>query len=202
MLKLSEAVLHWLQYQRCIGVDQFLNESALTIPIVGYLTSVGWKTEKETDYWRICDKTTKDKCYADFYFTHQDKRRLVLQTKLFKGSVTNKIFDDLVRLALPVDGSIERLLLIAFNKEKKLWGHFKALLELPEKEIGNVDPIGVTFQRDSTIYPLAYNKMFSQIREFTSENLSGFCVRCEARQSSNNYDVVMFSVSRHPIAFP
>ncbi len=196
MRDLSEAVLHWLEYQRCIGIDQFLNESALTIPIVGYLTSEGWDTKKETDYSKICTKILRDKCFADFYFVRGDER-LIVETKLFKLSAKNQIFDDLVRLVLPSEPSLKRFALVAFSKENVLWGPFKMLLELPTAKSVNLDPNMVTLRGAGEPIQLGYNdQKFTRLRAYTSEPLSMIEVTCDQRTESKKYAAIVLSVAR------
>jgi hypothetical protein len=196
MIDLSEAVMHWLEYQRCIGIDGFLNESALTIPIVGYLTSEGWETKKETDYSSVCPNISRDKCYADFYF-ERDEKKLILETKLFKSSAKNNVFDDLVRLALPVEPSLKRIAMVAFSNEKKLWGPYKELFDLPKGDRLDLNPHSVVLSKAGKPLPLEYNsKKFATLCDLTSVSLGGISVICDQRSSSKKYSVVVFSVGR------
>jgi hypothetical protein len=202
MLDLSEAVLHWLAYQRCVGIDQFINESALTTPIITYLSSMGWVPKKETDYRQICEHIARDKCFADFSFARGDDK-LILETKLFKASAQNKIFDDLLRLALPLEPSLKRLALVAFSREKTLWGEFQALLNLPIKSSLDLDPRAVTLRSGKDSFALGYNsKEFAKLCAYTSAPLSTISITCEQRTDSKKYAVVVFSVARKHDVLP
>jgi hypothetical protein len=199
---LSKAVLHWLEYQHYVGVDRFLNESALTIPIVAYLSTKGWEINKETDYGKLCQSVTPDKCYADFYFT-QGKSHLVLETKLYKASAQSKLFNDVVRLALPVDGNLQRCLLVVYPTQRKMSGQFDLLLNLPEKEKVELDTSSARLKGRGQELPLGHNEDdFAKLRAFTTTTWPTIGVTCVGRSRANNYSVVVLSVERRSESSP
>ena len=199
MIDLSEAVHHWLEYQRCIGIDRFLNESALTIPIVAYLRSQGWDTKMETDYGKICSSVTGGKCFADFFFNRANDN-LILETKFFKSSSHNDIFNDLVRLALP-QSSIQRYaLLVWFKGNPPPWGPFRGLLGLQKGSALELDPHQATLTVAGKKSQLKYNaEKFGALCAFGHplSTISATCVqRSESPSESSGYGVIVMSVGR------
>jgi len=193
---LAESVFHWIEYQRCIGIDGYINESFLTTPIVACLSSQGWRAKKETDYAKICAAVTSDKCYADFFF-EDGEARLVLETKFYRASPQSKIFDDFLRLALPSDPRLMRLALVVRSVEPKLWGQFKDVLDLTEGAKVEIDPILFKLRGANGEFLLEYNKKeFARLREFALTPLGPFSVECLRKIQGQRYAVSLLSVAR------
>jgi hypothetical protein len=196
MGELLEAVIHWLEYQRCIGTAKFLNESALTIPIVGYLTSEGWEIKKETDYGFVCPGVARGRCYADFTFARNDEL-LILETKFFKSSARKTIFEDFLRLALPLEPSLSRLALVAFSRAAAPWGPYKELLNIKEQQFVEIDLQNCTLKCSDKTFPLSSNERgFEKLLTYIQQPIGIIKAACARRISYRNYGAMLFAIER------
>jgi hypothetical protein len=195
MPSLSEAVVHWIAYQRCLGIDRFLTESSLTIPVIGYLSSQNWETKKETDYGSLCKSFIKGKCFADFSFVRENEI-LILETKFFKSSSDGKVFNDMLRLALPVSPDLRRNALVVWSTDRPPWGQFDLLLNMKVEESIVLDPNNSLLIGADKNFPLSYNVAeFEKLRSYGA-NIGTIKIICSERIMSSGYGAALFSISR------
>jgi len=158
MNKLAEAVCYWLSYKAATGTAHLLTEGSLSIPIAESLFFHRWEIHAEKDYHEIFPSIVAKTIYTDFYATKENER-LVLETKFFKSSSQNRVFNDIVRLGLAEADSVQRVLLRAWSSNVKPWKHFERLLSLNEGDIFTIDPVQCLFDCEGLSVVLGENKL-------------------------------------------
>ena len=195
MQKLAEAVVHWVAYRSCLGFGRFLNESAFKEPIIGYLQSDGWALETEQDYYTVCSTVKKGKCFSDYCLSKNDQR-LLLETKFFKTSSQKTVFNDFVKLALPVNGVIKCCELIVWSGATQPWGQFELLLKMNTGDKIILDPNHSLVRGGDKLFPLKDNvKEFERLRGF-GQPMSTIDLVCSQKYESNPYGGMVIIVSR------
>jgi hypothetical protein len=197
MKELAKAVCYWLSYKAATGTSQLLTEGSLSIPIAESLFFYRWEIDTETDYNVIFPSISAHKIFADFYAKRGDER-LALETKFFKSSCNNKVFNDFVRLGLADLDSVRRILLLAWSKnaEEKAFREFKRLLSLKKEETLTIDPIQCIFDCEGQPVSLSKNKVeFAQLRGLQNpEATSKVRITCTDVTRSETYGAAEYSI--------
>jgi hypothetical protein len=193
--ELADAVVYWIAYRRCLGVDRYLDEGSFKEPVIGYLQADGWTLETEQDYWSVCDTVKRGKCFSDYSLSKQGQK-LLLETKFFKTSSQNGVFNDFVKLALPLGNVVKCCELIVWSKSKPPWGPFELLrtLEVGEKII--LDPAQALLTGRGKVFPLKDNVAeFARLSALGSP-MNTIDVHCTEKADSKGYGGMVIAISR------
>jgi len=117
--ELARAVSCWLSYKDLTGFQNQLTEAMLSLPISEFLASKeGWILRPEVSYRTLCKTTEVPDLYCDFAGTRKfgTNFQFILEAKFLRGKIQNRIreiADDMIRLSLPTDSNLLRLMLLA-----------------------------------------------------------------------------------------
>lgn len=199
MHKLAEAVCYWLSYKAATGTAKLLTEGSLSIPIAESLFFHQWDIDTETDYHDIFPSISQGKIFMDFY-AKSAAEQLALETKFFKSSPQNRVFNDILRLGLAEPSSVQRVLLLAWSKsakEKANAKEFKALLTLEIGKVLTVDPDQCSLECEGKSVGLSYNKSkFAELRQLCNPKAtSKVQVTCTDVAKTETYGAAEYSIA-------
>jgi len=198
MNELAKAVCYWLSYKAATGTSQLLTEGSLSIPIAESLFFHRWEIYAETDYHDVFPSISAHKIFADFYAKRGDER-LALETKFFKSSCNNKVFNDFVRLGLADLNSVHRILLLAWSEKAKAnaFREFKRLLLLKKGETLTIDPVHCIFDCEGQPVALNNNEVeFARLRDLQNPvATSKVRITCADVTQSETYGAAEYSIT-------
>lgn len=98
---LAAATSCWLAYRDLIGLGGTLYESLMLVPITEYLAR-SWVIETELSYRRVFGNQLLPDQYADIVATKKSgSRKLIIETKILRSSISQNIVEDIYKLAAP-----------------------------------------------------------------------------------------------------
>jgi hypothetical protein len=195
MHELAETVCYWLSYKAATGASRLLTEGSLSIPIAESLFFHRWEIFTETDYHEIFDGILEKKIYADFY-AKRGNEQLVLETKFFKSSCHNRVFNDIVRLGLADFDSVSRVLLLAWSAALNPWNEFRYLLELKNGQVLTIDPNGAALAFEGKMFTLNGNRTeFERLCSCRSvAGVNKVQVTCTDRTTTDAYGAAEYAI--------